>query len=106
MEDGALREAEEEAGVKGIATKTLGDLQNTESMTRTRMFALRVDKMLDVWKEGREDVQTTFGGDDTTGDRMDERSYASPKSRDVRGRRRVWFPVKEALGLLVSKVWV
>lgn len=29
-----MREAEEEAGATGVLTQVLGDLQNTESMTR------------------------------------------------------------------------
>ena len=69
----AARELMEEAGVRGVLTRSLGQFENQERRHRTSVFVLIVTEELDEWDD----------------------------SKSI-GRRRKWFQIDEALSLLVS----
>ncbi|XP_031567829.1 diphosphoinositol polyphosphate phosphohydrolase 1-like [Actinia tenebrosa] len=69
----AIREVQEEAGVKGNLGRFLGVFQNDLSRTRTWVFVLIVTEQLETWEESRN------------------------------GRKRSWFPVDKANEMLSAK---
>lgn len=52
-EAAAIREALEEAGVKGTIRRLLGVFENKEQMNRTIVFEFEVNCELDVWEESK-----------------------------------------------------
>jgi 8-oxo-dGTP pyrophosphatase MutT (NUDIX family) len=68
----AARELLEEAGVRGVLSRSLGQFENTERRHRTAVFVLIVTEELDEWYD----------------------------SKSI-GRKRKWFQIDEALSLLV-----
>ena len=69
----ATRELMEEAGVRGVLARSLGQFENLERRHRTAVYVLIVTEELDEWDD----------------------------SKSI-GRRRKWFQIDEALTLLVS----
>ncbi|XP_055933190.1 diphosphoinositol polyphosphate phosphohydrolase 1-like isoform X1 [Argiope bruennichi] len=72
----AMREVVEEAGVRGHLGRCLGTFENPERKHRTSVFVLVVTEELDEWEDSKS-IGSNFSG-----------------------RKRKWFPVEEALGLL------
>lgn len=70
--EAAVREVMEEAGVRGILSRSLGQFENLERKHRTSVYVLVVTEELEEW---------------------DDKSI---------GRKRKWFNIEEALELLVS----
>lgn len=70
--EAATREVMEEAGVRGILSRSLGQFENLERKHRTWVYVLVVTEELEEW---------------------DDKSI---------GRKRKWFSIEEALELLVS----
>lgn len=68
----AARELMEEAGVRGVLSRSLGQFENTERRHRTSVFVVIVTEELDEWDD----------------------------SKSI-GRKRKWFQIDEALRLLV-----
>ena len=71
----AARELMEEAGVRGVLCRSLGQFENTERRHRTSVFVLIVTEELDEWDD----------------------------SKSI-GRKRKWFQIDEALSLLVCTI--
>lgn len=51
--EAAVREVEEEAGVRGTLGRFVGEFQNDVNQTRTAVYVLIVTEMLDKWEEDR-----------------------------------------------------
>ncbi|KAL9963829.1 hypothetical protein ACROYT_G027378 [Oculina patagonica] len=51
--EAAIREVEEEAGVRGRLGRFLGEFQNDVNQTRTSVYVLIVTEMLEKWEEDR-----------------------------------------------------
>nr|XP_046910585.1 diphosphoinositol polyphosphate phosphohydrolase 1-like [Dermatophagoides farinae] len=49
----AIRETEEEAGVKGVVKRSLGDIENTQRKHRTSVFVLEVHEELDDYEDSK-----------------------------------------------------
>jgi diphosphoinositol-polyphosphate diphosphatase len=49
----ALREVQEEAGVKGVLGRCLGVFQNNDRNTRTSVFVMVATEMLDDWDDAK-----------------------------------------------------
>ncbi|EDO40923.1 predicted protein [Nematostella vectensis] len=69
----AIREVQEEAGVKGKLGRCLGVFKNDNSRSKTWVFVLTVTEELEVWDEARN------------------------------GRKRSWFPIEKARDILSSR---
>lgn len=71
--EAASREVMEEAGVRGVLSRPLGQFENLERKHRTSVYVLIVTEELEEWDD----------------------------SKSI-GRKRKWFSIDEALDLLVS----
>jgi len=72
--EAAAREVMEEAGVRGVLSRALGQFENLERKHRTSVYVLIVTEELDEWDD----------------------------SKNI-GRKRKWFNIDEALDLLVCQ---
>ncbi|KPM05544.1 diphosphoinositol polyphosphate phosphohydrolase 1-like protein, partial [Sarcoptes scabiei] len=51
----AIRETEEEAGVKGVIKRSLGDIENEDRKHRTSVFVLEVQEELEDYEDSKSD---------------------------------------------------